>query len=498
MAVPPSRSLADLVTTAAANVPGHLALVEARTGATLDWRSLDAASTAYARVLRDQGVTPGDRVVLVLPNGVKFVVALFGVLRAGGVAVPVNPDSAAPEVARVVEHSGAALVLGTDLPGATTLPDPVPDAPAGEPLPPAAGGEDLALLCYTSGTAGVPRGVMLSHRALLANAEQCAALRPAPVTPTDRVLLAVPLSHAYGLSALWQVAAAGATGVLLDRFSVDAALATCQDRRVTTVVGVPTMFQAFTAAGAERLGEALSTVRLATSGAAPLDPRTLAEFRRETGLSIYEGYGLTETGPVLTSTLVSGVAKPGSVGKALPGVEVRLVDTDGSTLEVVPDEDEVTYVESESETGLVAARGPNLFSGYWPDGAHGPDAHGWFRTGDVGYLDTEGDLHLVDRANDLIIVNGFNVYPHEVEHVVKRLPGVADAAAVGVPDDRAGERVKLVVVRGTEASLGESEVLAHCGANLARFKVPAVVEFVDSLPLSVTGKVRRAGLRGVR
>jgi long-chain acyl-CoA synthetase len=144
----------------------------------------------------------------------------------------------------------------------------------------------------------------------------------------------------------------------------------------------------------------------------------------------------------------------------------------------------------------VSVRGPNLFSGYWPDGGYGPDADGWFRTGDVGYLDTDGDLHLVDRANDLIIVNGFNVYPHEVERVLGELPGVAESAAVGVPDERAGERVKAVVVLEAGAELSADQVRAHCAQRLAKFKVPDVVEFADALPHSVTGKVRRASLRG--
>ncbi|MCG8915480.1 AMP-binding protein [Actinokineospora sp. PR83] len=499
MAELPTGTIADLVMKAAATVPRHLALVDAPGGASLTWQALDAAVDAYAGVLTDHGLTQGDRVALLLPNGLEFCVALFGVIRAGGVAVPIDTDSAPPEVERVVEHCGAKLALGLgEDAAAAALPAPVLDAAPGEPFAAVGGGEDLALLCYTSGTAGVPRGVMLSHRALLANVEQCAALRPAPVTAQDRVLLALPLSHAYGLSGLWQVAAAGATGVLLDRFAVDSALAACQERRISTIVGVPAMYQAFVGAGAERLGEALSTVRLATSGAAPLDPRVLAGFRRETGLSIYEGYGLTETGPVLTSTLVSGVAKPGSVGKPIPGVELRLVDSDGSTVDVPTEDDEISYGEEETGTGLVAARGPNLFSGYWPDGAHGPDAEGWFRTGDVGYLDPDGDLRLVDRANDLIIVNGFNVYPHEVERVVGELPGVAEAAAVGVPDARAGERVKVVVVLRPGAELTEDGIRAHCAENLARFKVPAAVEFADALPHSVTGKIRRAGLRGPR
>ncbi|SDD43063.1 AMP-binding protein [Actinokineospora iranica] len=496
----PIGNVANLVAGACEKVPAHPALVDASAGRSLTWQQLDTVVDRYANVLVKAGLTAGDRVALAVPNTLAACVALFAVLRAGGVVVPVGVDAAPREVERLLEHSGASLALGVPGTAALTPPDLDPSTVVpGERFTAIGGGEDLAFLCYTSGTAGVPRGVMLSHRALLANVDQCAALRPAPVTATDRVLLVVPLSHAYGLSGLWQVAAAGATGVLLDKFGVDSTLDACQTNRVTAVVGVPAMYQAFVAAGADRLGEALSTVRLATSGAAPLDPRTLALFRQETGLPVYEGYGLTETGPVLTSTLVGGAAKAGSVGKPIPGVEIRLVDSDGRPLDSETDPDETIahdFIADGSETGLIAARGANLFSGYWPDGAHGPDPDGWFRTGDVGYFDEEGDLRLVDRANDLIIVNGFNVYPHEVERAVMELDEVAEAAAVGIPDDRTGERVKVVVVLRTGATLTEDQLRDHCAQRLARFKVPTTIEFTAALPHSVTGKLRRSTLRG--
>ena len=503
-------NVADLVTEAATRVPEHPALVDRSTGRTLTWRQVEDAVSAFAAIVWQRGIVPGDRVAIMLPNGPEFALALYGVLRAGGIVVPVGMQSPHPELARVLTDSGAAYLVGPD-PGTslgdvsvTLLPRPDLDADPAEvdrgPDEPR-GGEDIALLCYTSGTAGVPRGVMLSHRALLSNVEQCAALDPPPVTSTDRVLLAVPLFHAYGLGpGLLQVTAAGATAVLMETFGVDRALETCAEHRVTAVVGVPAMYQALSAVPAGRLRAAMSTVRLLTSGAAPLPPPVLAAIQEATGLPVFEGYGLTETGPVLTSTLVGGVAKPGSVGRALPGVELTLVDSDGRPVGDVPDPDEQGWFDdtaaNDSETGRVAARGPNLFSGYWPDGSHGPDADGWFRTGDVGYFDAEGDLRLVDRANDLIIVNGFNVYPNEVERVVEELAEVAECAAVGLPDERTGELVKAVVVLREGASLTEDAVREHCAERLARFKVPRVVEFADSLPYGVTGKVRRASLRG--
>jgi long-chain acyl-CoA synthetase len=313
------------------------------------------------------------------------------------------------------------------------------------------------------------------------------------VTAADRVLLALPLFHAYGLGpGLLQVCHAGACAVLLDRFEPGAALAAIERHLVTTVIGVPTMYRALLQLPTERLRAGLATVRLFTSGAAPLPPDVLDGIREVTGLGVFEGYGLSETGPVLTTTLATGRAKPGSVGRPVPGVELRLVDPAGEPLAELADEDEWG---EEPGTGLVSVRGRNLFSGYWPDGRGGPDADGWFGTGDVGYLDADGDLHLVDRLNDLIIVSGFNVFPREVEHVLCELPEVAEAAAVAVPDQRTGETVKAVIVLRDGATLTEETVLAHCVGRLAKFKVPTVVQFTSALPHTPTGKLARRRLR---
>ncbi|MEU7527325.1 AMP-binding protein [Saccharothrix sp. NPDC042600] len=481
-----ARNVADLVRASAHRGPKHVALVDVTTANSYTWAEVDSFVDREAHRLVDSGVEPGDRVVVRLPTGAGFCVAVFGALRAGAVVVPVAPGQPARELQRVLADCGARLLVG-DAGGADVEALPAPELEPGEEFTAIGSGEDVAVLGYTSGTSGQPRGAMLSHRALLANVDQCASLRPAPVTAGDRVLLALPLFHVYGLGpGLLQVAGAGATAVLLERFDASAALDAIREHRVTTLVGVPPMYRAILNQPVERLREDLATVRLFTSGAAPLAAGVLDALRQAVGLPVYEGYGLTETGPVLTSTLVGGVPKAGSVGRALPGVEVRLVDTDGRPLDLE---------EDEPGTGLVAARGENLFSGYWPDGAHGPDASGWFRTGDVGFFDEDGDLHLVDRAGDLIIVNGFNVYPHEVEQVVAELAGVAESAAVGVPDERTGESVKVVVVAADGATLTEEAVKEHCAARLAKFKVPTVVEFAPTLPHSATGKLARARLR---
>lgn len=493
-----ARNVATFVADAAAGGPDRTALVDAATGHSLTWAELDAETNRLAHRLIEAGVAPGDRVMVRLPTGIGYCVAVFGVLRAGAVLVPLSTDLPDAAVRDLLSDCGASACLGDPVPD-TDVPMLTPEADetaqdTAQTVPPRGGGEDIAVLCYTSGTSGRPRGVLLSHRALLANVAQCATPRPAPVTATDRVLLSLPLSHAYGLGpGLLQVAAAGATAVLLPRFGIQEALAAIQTHRVTALVGVPPMYAALLTAPDERLHEALATVRLFTSGAAPLSPELLAGIRRVTGLPVYEGYGLTETAPALTTTLVSGHAKPGSVGRPLPGVELRIVDSDGDPLPGADPDDDLG--DETGGAGLIAVRGPNLFSGYWPDGAHGPDDEGWFRTGDIGYLDADGDLWLVDRANDLIIVNGFNVYPHEVEHVLEQLDGVAEAAAVGVPDERTGETVHAFVIARPGAELTVADVVEHCTARLARFKVPTGVEFVATLPHSPTGKLARAFLR---
>jgi long-chain acyl-CoA synthetase len=432
---------------------------------------------------------------------------VLGAVRADAVAVPIGPIAVPRELDIVfadcrpkivvaapedVDAATCAATAGAALIGPADVSTRVADAGS---VTHRGGSEDIALLVYTSGTTGVPRGVRLSHRALLANRRQTAELRPAPVTAVDRVLIALPLFHVFGLAAgFLQVCWAGATAVLTESFEPAHTVEALVTHRVSGVAGVPSMFRALLDLPADDLRAATAGLRLCTSGGAPLPPRWLADFRAATGLWIFEGYGLTEGGPVVTTNGVNGVAKPGSVGRALPGVELRLVDAEGRPLDTVDpdDDDELDSVSDPTQdTGLVELRGPNLFSGYWPDGAGGPDADGWFRTADVGFLDADGDLHLVDRSSDLVIVNGFNVYPREVERVLGELDGVAEAAVVGVPDDRTGEAVKAVLVRAGGADLTEDEVREHCRVRLARFKAPTVIAFVDALPRTPTGKVAR-------
>ncbi|MGW4679081.1 AMP-binding protein [Micromonospora taraxaci] len=515
--VNPAPNLADRVRRAAHDRDDRAALHWR--DQTLSWSDLDAAVDAAARGLSaaaphtDPGGTP-PRVAIALPNTIDFVVTWLGALRAGLIAVPVNPGLTAPELRHVLSDSGASVLVATDrvrslvadltaeLPALVAVHSTPPTTEAPGPARPRRGGTDLAVLLYTSGTEGRPKGAMLSHRALLANLQQVDGIEPPVVGSADTVLLALPLFHAYGLnSGLGAVIDNGATGVLLDELGPTAGLDEIARHRVTVLVGVPSMF--LTWADAPTARAATVSVRVAVCGAAPLEPPVAARFTEATGHQVHIGYGLTETAPVLTSTLVGGVAKSGSIGRPLPGVGLRLVGADGVDLWrdglAVPDDDpdelDISDMTPGTDPGQIVVRGPNLFDGYWPDGRGGPDADGWWGTGDIAYADEDGDLFLVDRLGELILVNGFNVYPHEVELVLAGHPGVAESAVLGVPHPRTGETVRAYVVPKPGRPVTSDDLLAHCARNLARFKCPIAVEIVDALPHSAIGKVRKTQLR---
>jgi long-chain acyl-CoA synthetase len=273
---------------------------------------------------------------------------------------------------------------------------------------------------------------------------------------------------------------------------------------VTAVPGAPPMYQAWLAvADAEgsdaSLRRAFATVRIASSGAAPLPEAVWTAMRERAAVTVWEGYGLTEAGPVVASTLATGRPKPGCIGGPLPGVEVVLRDT-ATRVELAEEgptagEDHPPGDEDDEGPGEMWIRGANLFAGYWPDGADGPDGDGWLATGDLAYRDEDGDLRLADRRSDLILVSGFNVYPAEVERVLGAHPAVKESAVVGVPDRRTGSAVRAVVVLEEGARLDAEQLRTHAAASLARYKVPTSVTFLPTLPHSLTGKVSRARLR---
>jgi long-chain acyl-CoA synthetase len=442
-------------------------------------------------VLAARGVGPGDRVAIWVPNHPSFASAMYGAWRLGAVAVPVHAALTEPEVKHILGDAGAKVVVcgpdqrdvGGSLVDALGLEDLPLEGSERAVVEP--GESDLALIQYTAGTSGLPKGAMLSHANLKANIDQMREV-PIAIGPDDVALCVLPLFHIFGLNVVLNLAIeVGATVVLSERFDPVGSLDLIKANLVTMIAGAPPVYVAWLMGDAPR--DALSNVRVAVSGAAPLAKDVLAGFKERFDITIWEGYGLTETSPALTSTAIGGVPKPNCVGRPLPGVEIKLIDEDGDE------------VEDEGDPGEIVVRGPNVFSGYWNRPEESKAAFtedGWFRSGDVGVFDDDGDLYIVDRKKDMVLVSGFNVYPREIEDVLRRYPNVGDVAVVGIPDEIAGERIRAIVVPdppGEEISV--DELLAFCAKSLAPYKTPKEIEVVADIPRNAAGKVLRRELR---
>jgi malonyl-CoA/methylmalonyl-CoA synthetase len=451
------------------------------------WRSRGELAAASARVagrLRRAGLAAGDRVLVSAATSMDLVVAYLGALRMGLVVVPVNTAYREREVAHIVGDAGprAAVVDDPDrgrwargaAGGDLLVTGPEVGLPDGDPPPlDSSGPGDPALLCYTSGTTGAPKGAVLAHGNLLASAE---ALRLAwRWEPDDRLVLALPLFHIHGLGVgLHGTLLAGASAVLLPRFEAGAVLDAARDHQATLFFGVPTMYARL--AASPRAAE-LGRLRLCVSGSAPLPPTVFERLAERAGQRVLERYGMTET-IMNVSNPYDGERRPGTVGLPLPGVELRLAGGD---------------------QGEVLLRGPNVFSGYWGNPAATADAFdpdGWFHTGDLGSFDERGYLRIEGRSKELIITGGYNVYPREVEELLLEHAGVAEAAVVGTPSEEWGEQVTAFVVPVDPAAPpGREELLAFAAERLAGFKRPRVVHYVEALPRNALGKVLKHELR---
>ncbi len=453
------------------------------------------------------GVQPGDRIALLCSNGRYFVDMYLAALGLGAVTVPLNPASPGPEIEReiatveakvvVVEPlaahawsqvSRAALpsvvaVVATEVDtvdGADVVFDELLTA---EPMDAVDVEPDhLAVLIFTSGTAGSPRAAMLSHGNLLANIEQSRSATEG-VNDTDVLYGVLPMFHIFGLNVvLGQSLHRGACVVLVQRFDPSTLLDTIKERGITVIPGAPPLWLAFSHFD-EAPADSFAGVRLALTGAAKMPEEAMRRLHERFGITLLEGYGLTEAAPVVTSS--AGMAqKVGSVGKVLEGIEVRLVDEHGDDA-------------LRGDAGEIWVKGPNVFLGY----LHEPEAtakvltaDGWLRTGDIAVTDDEGYLYLVDRAKDLIIVSGFNVYPAEVEEVLMEHPAVREVGVVGVPHPHTGEAVKAFVVLEAGATAHEDTLVSWCLDHLARYKCPSKILFVDELPRNVSGKLLRRSL----
>jgi long-chain acyl-CoA synthetase len=502
-------------------------------GHAISYGDLARQIEAFAVGLRLRGIQPGDRVAILLPNVPHFLPAYFGAIRAGAIAIPMNPTYRPPEMQQIFTDAqvAAAVVWSDVLPlvqqaiGEDTIPRFLISAalpageekaapPSGAPATPIASvkiisfeqllGEaaaalgagkapaplaepdpgDVAVILYTSGTTGKPKGVMLTHRNLLSNAE--AIIQLADLGPQDVLLSVLPLFHVFG-STVCMVAPllAGVPIVLMPKFDPRRLLPTIQQHKVTILAGVPSMYALLLRT--PLTGQDISSLRLCVSGGAALPGEILRTFKEKFGIPLIEGYGLTETSPAAVFNPPKGVQKAGSIGLPIPGVEVQIHNSQDHPLPA-------------GQIGEIAIRGPNVMKGYY----HMPEAtaqtirSGWLYTGDLGYQDEDGYFFVVDRIKDVIIKGGLNVYPRELEEVLMAHPKIAEAAVVGIGDAVKGESIKACITPREGQQLTREEVIKYIRERVAPFKVPNIVEFYPmpaGLPKNGAGKVLKTELR---
>jgi long-chain acyl-CoA synthetase len=497
-------------------------------GETLTYADTDRLSRNFAAYLqRKLGVTRGTRVAVMLPNLPAFPLALLGIVRAGAAQVNVNPlytprelehqlndadakiivifGGVSATLAEIIDRTPIERVISVSLGDGTgaTLPSPAVDArltnviafsdalAQGADLPFTSvplTGDDLLFLQYTGGTTGISKGAALSHRNLVANVEQFKAFVPDVLRPGEEVVVtALPLYHIFALMVNFiSYFSIGAENWLVTNpRDLDGFIEILKKARCTIFTGVNTLYAGL--AMHPRIGEVdFSMLRASIGGGAAVLPTTSQRWKAVTGNDILEGYGLSETSPVLTLNPMTGAGFSATAGLPFPSTDIKLLDGQGQEVPL-------------GESGEICAKGPQVMNGYWRK----PEANaaaftedGYFRTGDIGVFDPNGRLSIVDRKKDMIIVSGFNVYPNEIEAVVAACPGVAECACVGTPDERQGEAVRLFVVKAG-ASLSEADVIAHCRRELAAYKVPKQVRFLEALPKSNVGKVLRKDLRAL-
>ncbi|MGA0611681.1 AMP-binding protein [Caldimonas sp. KR1-144] len=528
-------SIGDFLAQQVARYPERRAFVSGATGHAISYRELDALSARFAAWLQQQGVAPGARVALMMPNVLQYPVCLFGALRAGCVVVNVNPMYTPRELEHQIKDSGAEaivilenfahvlqevaqaarlrhvvvtgaadllrlplrLVAGTvmqvkgavppyALPGSVRLRDALFARRLGAPRPVKVAPGDLAFLQYTGGTTGVAKGAMLTHLNVLANARQGQAWSEPflDLSQEQVTVTAIPLYHVFALGMALNVMTVGGTNVLVaDPRNTKAFVKVLSRHRFVSLPAVNTLFNNLLAEPAfERID--FSSLRVALGGGAAVQQGVARRWQALTGVALCEGYGLTECSPTVAVNPIDQKGFSGSIGLPLPSTEVSLRDAAGREVGI-------------GQAGELCVRGPQVMKGYWqrPDEtAAVMTQDGFLRTGDIATMDERGYLRIVDRLKDMILVSGFNVYPNEIEDVVSLHDGVAEVAAIGRPDAASGEAVHLCVVR-RDPKLGAREVLLHCRQHLTGYKMPRHVHFFDELPKSPVGKVLRRQLR---
>ncbi len=530
----PTHTLHQSLTMAANKYPESTAIIFF--DSKMNYRELDAAATRFAAALQGMGVKKGDRVMLFMPNCPQFVIAFYGILRAGGIVVPTNPQYVPREIAHQATDSGAETIVGLTMSWKTikesrgqtpikrvilgNIKDyfpPVlkllftlarekkeghrPDLSgesgvfdfqtllknAGTFTPVEVAQEDVAVLGYTGGTTGVPKGAMLSHRNLVAQSAITLSWFLDNRPGEDVLMGALPLFHSFGLTCVMNIGThLGAAMVLVPNpRDLPSVLKAAHKHRPTIFSGVPTMYSAINHFGDLKKYD-LTSIKSCTSGAAPLPQEVQTTFERITGGSLVEGYGLTETCSPTHINPMRGTRKIGTIGVPVPNTLAKIVDPEtGADLAV-------------GQVGEIAIQSPQIMLGYWkkPEETAKVMLDGcWFLTGDLGKMDEDGFFTVVDRKKDMFIVGGFNVYPREIEEVLYQHPKIMEAAVVGLPDVQRGDNVKAYVVLKTGETATADEIIAFCRENLTRYKVPREIEFRDTLPKTMVGKILRRALR---
>jgi long-chain acyl-CoA synthetase len=495
-----SLNLGSVLQASAQDRPDHVAI---RLGPrAIPYAELDRAVRGVATALRERGVLPGQKVALMIPNLPEFTIAYFGILYAGCSVVPLNVLLSAPEVTYHIQDSEAVLLVahplfrapaskgaqGAGVPVAWSdggAPDDLPAMAAAAPIgvPHPTSPDDTAVILYTSGTTGKPKGAELTHSNLLVN---CAVVVPKliPIQPDEHVALAtLPLFHSFGQTCIQNATIAnGGTFTLLPRFSPAEAFEIMERDKVTLFAGVPTMY--FALLHHEDAPARLPSLRWCMAGGAPMPVEVMKAFEEKFQVEILEGYGLSETSPVASFNMPGRPRTPGSIGYPVWGVEMAILD----------DKDQPV---ADGERGEICIRGHNIMKGYWkrPEATAETMRSGWFHSGDIGVRDPNGSYRIVDRVKDMIIRGGFNVYPREVEEVLYAHPAIVEAAVIGVPHESHGEEVKAVVALAKGQQATADEIIAWCKERLAAYKYPRLVEFVETLPKGPTGKILKRELR---
>ena len=517
-------NLSSLLERSAQAHPDRTAVVLGETR--LSYTQVNAAANKVANLMVSRGIEPGDKVALSCPNLPWFPIVYYGILKAGATVVPLNVLLKGREVAYHLDDSDAKAYFcfqGTpELPiGAeghagfeqtdscehffVITADPAAESPiaGAQTLGQALQGQsasfdsvdvdddDTAVILYTSGTTGQPKGAELMHRNMISNALASDALFGADADNPDTLLCVLPLFHSFGQTVIMNAGFAfGGTVVLLPRFEAGPALALMDAEDVTFFAGVPTMYWGLLGAlddSGVDVKKLAGTLRVAAAGGSALPVEVHKEFERRFGVTILEGYGLSETSPVSSFSVWGEPARVGSIGQPIPGVEMKLINPEPGVREDLADD---------AEVGEIAIKGPNIMKGYYgrPDATAEAIVDGWFRSGDLGRKDADGWYYIVDRSKDMIIRGGYNVYPREIEEVLLTHPDVSLAAVIGVPHESHGEEIKAVVIRKDGATVTEDELVAWGKEQMAGYKYPRIVEFVDALPMTATGKILKREL----